>query len=168
MGMNFCLFFVALMISAVAYPATRPSTSGVWATYVNARYGFVICYPENLLMAQGEADNSDGQTFNAPDGAELRAFGSNNVFNRSLTAETMQEARYYMGRRGKVTYRGARRGWAVISGDDGRATAFYTKTFKREDQFVTFQLKYPKAAATRYKPVVERLSSCFRLIQARM
>lgn len=168
MGMDFRLFFIALMISAVAYPATKHSTSGVWATYVNARYGFVICYPENLLMAQGEADNGDGQTFKAPDGAELRAFGSNNVFNRSLTAETMEEARYYMGRRGKVTYRVEKRDWAVISGNDGRATAFYTKTFKRDDQFVTFQLKYPKVAATRYKPVVERLFSCFRLIEARM
>lgn len=51
----------------------------------------------------------------------------------------------------------------MLSGNDGASTLFYAKTFARDGQFITFQLKYPKVAASRYKPVVEQIARCFRL-----
>lgn len=132
-----------------------------WAGYANVRYAFRICYPAGLLIPQGEADNGDGQTFKARDGAELRAFGTANTLERSLSAEAQAQARSYLGNNGRVTYRVARRGWVVISGDDGGANLFYTKTVARGNEFVIFQLRYPETEAARYKPVVERLSKCF-------
>jgi hypothetical protein len=138
---------------------------GDWETYANVRYGYSVCYPPNLLHAEREADNSDGRAFTSTDGARLLVFGSNNVSESSLTAEAEAQANNYLGSNGKVTYRADRPNWIVISGEDGAGAEFYTKTFVRGDQFVAFQLKYPKTAAARYKPVIERLNRCFVLVE---
>jgi hypothetical protein len=42
-----------------------------WKTYTNVTFQYHICYPADLLVPQGEPDNSDGQRFLAHDGAEL-------------------------------------------------------------------------------------------------
>lgn len=135
--------------------------AGDWRSYVNARYAYSICYPRQFVP-QGEADNGDGQVFAGPGGAELRVYGSNNVLDRSLAEEMADQARLLTGRNGKVTYRFANKGSAVVSGDDGAGTVFYAKTIARSDQFLSFQLRYPKAASARYKPVVETIARCFR------
>ncbi|PSJ37902.1 hypothetical protein [Allosphingosinicella deserti] len=161
------LLVAALALSTAAKPAPAAALPDGWETYTNVRYGFAICYPANLLGAQGEADNGDGQIFKAGDGAELRAFGTNNILNRSLAAEAVQQVRSHIGRYGKITYRISRPGWTVVSGTDGESQLFYAKTFAREGQFITFKLTYPKTAAQRYRSVVERLSRCFRLTEGR-
>lgn len=152
----------AIALAALLLTAAAPS---MWQTYANVRYGFAICYPADLLKPQGEAGNSDGQIFRAVDGAELRAFGSNNALDRTLAQEARVQAGYHIGTRGRITYRAAKPGWQVLSGNDGGSSLFYAKTFARDGQFVTFQLKYPESAASRYKPVVEQLSRCFRLTE---
>jgi len=158
---RFLLFLCVLALPAPAAAATAPDES--WKDYVNVRFGFAICYPEGLLIPQGEADNADGQSFKAEDGAELSAFGTNNALGRSLRQEASERARRYAGSKGRITYHLAEPERNIVSGDDGASSFFYAKTLARDDQFVTFRLKYPKAAAARYKPVVERLSQCFRL-----
>lgn len=151
-----------LLLGALLLPSAANATAGRWQTYANVRYGFAICYPADLLEPKGEADNGDGQTFRAADGAELRAFGSNNALDRTLADEAREQARHYTGKRGRITYRAAKPGWQVLSGNDGASTLFYAKTIARDGQFFTFQLKYPKSASVRYKPVVEQLARCFR------
>ena len=151
-----------LILAALLVPSTA-NAADFWQSYINGRFAFSICYPGNLLLPQGEAENGDGATFRALDGAELRAFGANNALDKSLADEAAEQARTYTGRRGKITYRAGKGDWAVLSGNDGGSSLFYTKTFSRGDQFVAFQLKYPKAKAARYAPVVERIVSCFKL-----
>lgn len=136
---------------------------GRWESYANARYAYSICYPAQLLVPQGEADNGDGQTFRASGGAELRVFGSNNALEETLAQAAARQSRYLTGARGKVTYRAAGRGWSVASGSDGKDMLFYAKTLERDDQFVSFTLRYPQAQAARYKAVVERTARCFHL-----
>lgn len=154
------------MASAVLAWSVAPASAGdSWKPYVNVRYAFAICYPPTLLIAQGEADNSDGKAFKAADGAELRAFGSNNALDRTLDQELVEQTRYLTGAKGRITYRAAKANWVVASGNDGAGNLFYAKTFQRSDQFVTFQLAYPNAQAARYQPVVERLAACFRLTE---
>src|ERR1041385_1585764 len=48
-----------------------------WKVYTNVRFHYSICYPQDLLVPQGEAENSDGQKFVAKDGAKLIVFGRN-------------------------------------------------------------------------------------------
>lgn len=148
------------MLLAAALAASAPTAD--WQTYVNARFGFEICYPASVLIPQSEADNGDGQTFTSDDGAQLKAFGTHNALGRSLAQEAGEQARHYAGAKGRITYRAAKPGWQAISGRDGRSNLFYTKTIAREDGFLMFQLRYPAKSAARYKPVVERLTRCFR------
>lgn len=55
--------------------------------------------------------------------------------------------------------------WTVFFGASG-AKLVYSKTFVRRDQFVTFELTYPRGSAVRYKSVAEQLSRCFRLVSS--
>ena len=109
-----------------------------WPTYTNVRYGYAICYPSAVLRPQPEAANGDGRRFASRDGAELLVFGQWNPEDTELSDWATSEARIYTGDRGRVTYRIARGNWIVLSGTDGNGFEFYTKTFKRSDEFVTF------------------------------
>jgi hypothetical protein len=146
------------LVTGALLPAAAPAK---WQTYVNVRYGYQLCYPAALLEAQREADAGDGRTFVGKDGAELLVFGAYNVLQSNLADEATEQASGYTGKRGKISYRAKGRGWLVLSGDDGADNLFYTKTFERGDRFLAFQLKYPKAAAAKYKPVIDRLNRCF-------
>jgi hypothetical protein len=147
-----------LLAGALLAASTAPVK---WQTYVNVRYGYQLCYPAGLLEAQPEADAGDGRTFVGKDGAELLVFGAYNVLQSNLADEATEQASGYTGKRGKISYRAKGREWLVLSGDDGADNLFYTKTFERGDRFLAFQLKYPKAAAAKYKPVIDRLNRCF-------
>jgi hypothetical protein len=133
-----------------------------WKTYVNVRFRYQVCYPAALLKPQGEADNGDGQEFKAADGGRLAVWGSNNAMDQTLSDAVKMNAEDLTGKAGKVSYRVIRPGWAVISGDDGGRLDFYSKIILRDDQLLVFELKYPKTAAARYKPVVDRLAHCFQ------
>jgi hypothetical protein len=143
--------------------AAALSTEVIWPTYSNARFGYAICYPVALLRPQREAENGDGRKFTGADGAELLVFGQWNADARSLSDWAADEVQSYTGQRGRITYRVARSNWLVLSGNDGKGFEFYTKTIKRSDQFVTFQIKYPVAQSRVYRPVVKKLSGCLTL-----
>ncbi|UYY56856.1 hypothetical protein [Sphingomonas sp. S2-65] len=146
------------LISAEAAPAPAAYT---WRTYVNVRFGYRICYPANLLLPQPEAPNGDGRVFVAADSATLTVFGRNNAEQASLSKTAAELASDRAGSKGSVRYRLVRRNWAVSSGEDGGSKLFYGKTILRDDQFIIFDLVYPKALAAQYKPVVEQLARCF-------
>lgn len=143
--------------------ATAMAASTAWPTYSNVRYGYAICYPAGVLRPQPEADSGDGRRFVGADGAELLVFGQWNADRASLPSWAMNEAQAYTGKRGHITYRAARPNWLVLSGTDGGRFEFYTKTIKRADEFVTFQLRYAAAQSQIYRPIVDRLSHCLTL-----
>lgn len=163
----FCLSVFTLPASACDAADQRAPASAalMWKDYVNVRYKYRVCFPSTLLKAQREPDNSDGKTFKGADGSELLVYGTNNVDNSTLATEAEAEAHSYTGTSGKITYRARGRNWVVLSGNDGRSKLFYNKTMQRGDQFMTFQLKYPKASAVRYGKIVDRISRCFQLTQ---
>lgn len=153
---------IAVVALAGVGSATAAPTSG-YRSYANARYGYSICYP-SFMTAHAEAPNGDGRTFTGADGGELAVFGRNNPDGESLADTVRDDAADLAGPRGQVTYRAQKANWAVFSGANA-GKLFYSKTFQRRDQFVIFELTYPRAGADRYKPVVESLSRCFRLLR---
>lgn len=140
------------------------SIADTWRTYVNVRFGYRICYPSNLLRALPEAPNGDGRVFTAADSATLTVFGRNNVDESTLSQTAAENASDRAGSKGRISYRLVRSRWAVSSGDDGGSMLFYSKTIQRDDQFLIFDLVYPRALAARYKPVVEQLAKCFESV----
>src|SRR5215468_1936487 len=75
---------VGVATTALSRVPQQPAAPHTWKTYTNVRFQYAICYPDELLAPQGEADNSDGQKYLANDGGELIVFGSNNALNESL------------------------------------------------------------------------------------
>jgi hypothetical protein len=127
----------------------------VYKTYTNARYGYSISYPSNLLVPQGEADNGDGQAFRAKDGAaELRVYGSQNLGDGLAGAYTEAQA-------GKsVVYKTMKGNWFVVSGRDG-GKIFYQKTMFKGDVFKTFIIEYDEAQKSTYDAVTTRIARSF-------
>jgi hypothetical protein len=71
------LFFI-LLFSTVVFGQTN------YDTYGNARFGYSISYPSNLIP-QGESENGDGQAFETKDkSAKLTVWGSHNALDQSL------------------------------------------------------------------------------------
>jgi hypothetical protein len=126
-----------------------------YRTYSNARYGFSIAYPVNVLVPQGEPDNGDGQKFVSKDGsATLLAFGSNRL-DRSLRDEfqTAQENR-------TVTYKVFKPDMFVVSGT-GNGKIFYQKTLLRGDVFKTFIIEYEEQNRAEFDPITSRIARSF-------
>ena len=82
------MIFASLIISLIILRSTSAhefaASIHVWKSYTNIRYQYALCYPEDLLIPQGESPNNDGQTFLAEDGAQLVVFGQNNALKESL------------------------------------------------------------------------------------
>lgn len=149
--------FAGLIPLAAQEPA---ASHHVWKVYTNVRFQYSICYPADLLVPQGAAENSDGQTFLAKDGAKLIAYGQNNALNESLKDALDDTASRLAGKSGKVTYKAIKPGWFVVSGESGKSI-FYAKTLYAHEQFKSFELTYDNAESSVYKPVVSRLARCF-------
>src|SRR5215470_7575220 len=76
---------VATTGSIGAVASKQPSDRHNWMTYVNVRFQYAICYPQDLFVPQGEPANSDGQRFlSNKDNAELAVYGSNNALDETL------------------------------------------------------------------------------------
>jgi hypothetical protein len=132
----------------------------IWKSYINVRFHYAICYPEDLLIPQGEPPNSDGQKFLAKDGAQLIVFGRNNALGESVKDVLAVTASRLTGASGKVTHQVLKPNWFVVSGQNGH-TVFYARTRYDHDQFKSFELTYDRSAAAVYEPLIGRLTSCF-------
>lgn len=129
---------------------------GGYSTYANARFGYSISYPANILIPQGEAENGDGQAFRSRDGhAEMRVFGRYNAMN-----ETLRSA-FASAQEGKsVTYKLLKGNFYVISGHkDGKI--FYEKTMLKGDTFKTFMIEYDESEASTYDSITARIVRSF-------
>ncbi len=94
--------------------------------YVNARFGFELCFPAGSLVGQGESENGDGQRFLSPDGQiELLAWGGHNALDQTL-AQAFAEAKAASGL--KATYTACKHDWFVVSGIAGQ-NILYRKTW---------------------------------------
>jgi hypothetical protein len=154
--------FVFGLWSALLLKAQKPvPDSHEWKVYTNAKFSYAICYPNDLLIPQGEPDAGDGQTFLAKDGAKLTVFsdyGSGDIALKDRLEWTTSEL---AGAAGKVTYKVIRPQMFVVSGRTGQ-TVFYAKADTTLGKFKEFELTYDLAQSAVYDPIVKRLAGgCF-------
>ena len=149
------LFFAGVIF---ALSLTGFAAQAGYQPYQNARFGYSILYPADLLTPQGEADNGDGQIFKNAD-AEMRVYGSNMVLGETLAGEY----RRVLKEHGSVTYKTLGKKFFVVSGTSG-GVIFYRKTFEnREGAYITFEIEYPAARRAVYDKVVARVVKSFRV-----
>ena len=148
-----------------ATPVSSVSAQGSWATYTNARFGYALCYPAHLLTPQREADNGDGRTFKGKNGAEMRVWGSNNALDITLE-EQMGKASMWVSDPNPraypaINYRKLFDGYYIAAGHS-RSEDSFEKTYLKDGSFLTVQIRYPQKDATIWKPIVRRITQCFK------
>ena len=145
------ILFVILVFSVCAFGQSR------YKTYNNARFGYSISYPSDLLTPQGEAANGDGQIF-LGDGAEMRVFGSYSLLNETLRAEynaILEE------KGASVTYKVFRNTFFVVSGKEN-GKIFYQKTMEGAGgAFLTFMIEYDASKRRTYDAAVTKMVKSF-------
>ncbi len=147
-----------LILLAILTAAAAATAQTDYRTYSNARFGYSVSYPSDLLAPAGEADNGDGQAFTG-DGAEMRVYGSNLLTNGTLLKEYNAVAAEHGP---SVTYRIYRKNFFVVSSlRDGRI--FYRKTIARPNGgFITFMIEYDESKRRTYDAAVTRMVKSFK------
>lgn len=146
---------MSFAVAVMALLGSIDPQAGKWRTYSNVRYAYSICYPAQLKPGR-EADNGDGRTFTAKDGARLKVWGGYNVLDEDTDA-VARRRQHQTG--GGITYAVQRRNWYVFSARVG-PDFVYERGHLANGTVATFQLRYPARQAAKWKPVVERMSNC--------
>jgi hypothetical protein len=158
------LCLVALNLPGASKPASEPGAQvHKWARYINVRYRYSIEYPGDLLIPQGESDNSDGQRFTSKDGSsELAVWGEHAIDAAKDVPISLSEAYAQQVAEGgnSITYKRAGKDWYVVSGRTG-SKVFYRKTLAEGGDFKRFELTYPQSKKDRFDVVVGRISRSF-------
>jgi hypothetical protein len=144
-------------------PGHSPVTSMLYKTYLNARFGYQINYPAQVLVAQGEPDNSDGQKFVAKTGdAQMSVWGNYKV-DGDLDDELKmaKESDSKNAPKKEVSYYAGGKNWFAISGTAGDKI-FYQKTCLRGDTFRTVRFSYPQSAKAQFAPIVDKVVASFK------
>jgi hypothetical protein len=132
--------------------------------YTNARFGYSIDYPSDILIPQEEAENGDGRHFVSKDGnADLAVWGElswdddDSIDKRFKKDATPSEQK-------TVTYKLKNADWYVVSGLMEGSKIYYMKVVHRPSvgAFFTFYFVYPKSQETVYNPLISRITSSFK------
>jgi len=131
-----------------------------WRTYVNARFGVAVEYPDVFSVRDPEPANGDGQVFHTPGGeAKLTVYGSYNA-NRKSPGELLEA---YKTAGVEYSYATATRGWFVLSGVRAGTIGYMRCNLAPSDVVGCFDIEYPASQARTWAPVVERLGRSLRL-----
>ena len=150
-----------LAVGAVLSLSLTARAADTYATYTNARFGYSVLYPTNLVSPRPEPDNGDGRVFKSRDAkATLTVWGENNVFNRTLSAQLDFSKREWAKDRARVTYAKVGRGFYVLSGFTGKEI-FYEKTIPLRGGFATMLWQYPQSRKATLDAAVTRTTRAF-------
>ena len=149
-------FILAVFIGAAIFAPTLFAQEK-WTKYENARFGYSIAYPSDLLTPQGEADNGDGQVFKS-DKAEMRVYGSNLLLSKTLSKEFDAVVKQHEN----VAYKLLRKNFFVVSGTNEKRI-FYQKTIaKPNGAFVTFYIEYAADERAEFDKIVTKIAASFK------
>lgn len=155
-----------LLLTVAAAPgappqAHEPIKQGNWQTYTNVRFAYSICYPADVLTAQGEAENSDGQKFLSKDGrGHALVYGSNNALGQSVSEAYSDEQEVEEKAGIKITYKLLKPNYFVVSGS-GKGKIIYQKTVLAGEVYKTLHLEYPEDQKQAFDSIVSAMSGCF-------
>jgi hypothetical protein len=150
--------FSFILCGIVIFSFTRVFAQTKYKTYSNARFGYSISYPSDLLEPQGEATNGDGQKFIAKDSsAEMLVYGryklDSNDTLKKMYNETIADS-------GNASYKVFKSNWFVVSGKKGDKI-YYKKTMLSRDKFLTFEIEYDEAKRSTYDNITTRIVKSF-------
>lgn len=157
------------VLSFVLWPCgiqtqTNTDNGHIWKTYANVRFDYDVCYPSDVLLPQGEADNGDGQVFVTKDHkAEARVYGSYfalDTEDQSLKKAYLDEIRFAQTQGFTITYKFLKNDQFVISGSRS-GKILYKKTVLVSGVFKTLRVEYSDAVKQEFDAIVAKMSFCF-------
>ena len=145
-----------LMLTLLSASGQQPQNR--WKWYTNVRFQYAVCYPENLMVPQGETVNSAGNTFLGSHGEKLVVYGENTELTLAqLRDQDMRETGENFG---PVSYIARlAHGYVISAGQPGMI--LYTKTFLSGSQTKSFTLVYPRSEQQQYDLIAKGLNVCF-------
>jgi hypothetical protein len=155
----------ACAVNSISHTTTAQSTR--YDTYINARFGYSICYPPENLLPQGESDNGDGQRFLSKDGrTTMLVYGSLNVLNQTLSNIRQSEIERFTQQDSSFkTIQTQITGDITIISGTSDTLNYYEKVMLSGDTVFTFIAQYPKREATIFGPVVSRMTDGFMILR---
>ena len=154
---------IALWAIALLAFIAGPAAAQDWTRHRNARFGFAIDYPRDLLRPLPPPVNNDGRKFESADrSVTLMVYAGHNVMNdtiRKLYRAALAE------HGGAVSYKAARREYFVVSGAGG-GRIFYRVSIRYRragaDLLAHMRLDYAASARERVDPLIGRMFRSFR------
>jgi hypothetical protein len=136
------------------------SAEQTWKKYKNARFGFLLVYPQSLV-AGPEPINGGGREFHTPDrefslaaSAHFFAEDIRNTFEKSWIEElAMPDV--------TITYKAKADNWYVVSGVTRDGIEFYHRLYRKGGNWARFDVTYPRAKHKKYDLWVERIAKGF-------
>lgn len=135
-------------------------------TYCNARFGFCIDYPSNILIGEGESENGDGQVFKSKNGNVTLSVYRDYRDNPNSEASSVKDAfaedidNSYNPKR-TVTYKHLGKNYYIVSGYNN-GVIFYQKTISTKDGLASALIEYPENDKELYDQVVEEIFKSFK------
>ncbi len=132
---------------------------GADQTYVNARFGTVLTYPDDIFSRpQPPSENGDGLSWESDDGGWLGVWGQYNA----LEQDEKGLFDFLVDDFETITYSKIGKGFVVVSGLDG-GKVFYQRTiFGADDILHTMLMRYPKALKAKYDPLVGPIATSLK------
>jgi hypothetical protein len=149
---------IFLLFTLLFTPARAADSK--WKKYENARFGFVLAYPDGLI-AEPEAMNGDGREFRSADGefsvsavAHFFAPDSGDTFDKRWQEELDTPDV-------TITYKKKTLNWYVVSGVTKDGTEYYHKLYRNGANWAGFHITYPHTKNKKYDPWVEQIAKRF-------
>lgn len=148
---------VLRQVSGVAILLAASAGAAVADTYVNARYGYSVAYPPDLLIAEPESDSGDGRTFHARHGTATMSVWANAA---AATESPDQITQGYVTDCGpaKPGYRVVKPGLVAFSCITPKNRVLYFKAVIHGDWMTAVRFEYPIAERKVWDPVVQRVA----------
>ena len=139
-------------------------------TYCNARFGYCVDYPKELVYPQTESENGDGKVFKNRKGEEiLTVFGRNNSdpdfghisleqqFNVDLHGAEEENG----NKERVINYQKLGNNFFVISGLK-KGKVFYQKTIIKDEAFAFAILEYNESEKRIFDKISDRIFKSFK------
>ena len=154
----------AAPVLALSFFGLVVSPHSAWAaTYANARFGYSVTYPDDLLIPEREADNSDGRAFHVRHGAaRMSVWGAYRDEASEGTPDAI--ARLYQADcgGGKITYKIVKPRLVAFSCVTPAGQIIYQKTLIGGDVLRWVRFDYPYSDRAAWDTVVRQVSSSLR------
>lgn len=128
--------------------------------YANARFGFVLTCPKELVAGK-EPANGAGREFHTSDG-EFSVLAQGH-FLRKDEGDTFDKrwADELKELGDTVTYKKKAATWFVVSGVTKNGVEFYRKFYAKGSNWVALEITYPHAQNKKYDPWVSKIEKSF-------